>query len=78
MARLRQIITLSVRVDTHTCGRIRELAERALVDLTHVGGQAMTDYLTILLTILAVWILAVLYVIKAAVNELKTTRAPKA
>ena len=38
----------------------------------------MTDYLTILLTVLAVWILAVLYVIKAAVNELKTTRAPKA
>jgi hypothetical protein len=31
-ARLAQIIKLSYRDDTHTCGQIRELAERALTD----------------------------------------------
>ena len=38
----------------------------------------MTDYLTILLTVLVIWILIVLYTVKSAVDELRATRAPKA
>jgi hypothetical protein len=36
-ARLEQIIELSLRDDTHVCSRIRELAERALSDLSSLA-----------------------------------------